>query len=276
MKKIIFILCSVFLFNACEEKPVVIPEFIPIQSGKVVLVEELTGVRCPNCPAGSERLASIESLYPDNIVVVGIHGTDLTKPLDISKYDFRNQDAIDLENFLKPYLGKPAAYFNRVFFEELAGDWGNSFNGQWLGYFERELEKPQVIELSITKSYNPSIRQLEVTVGALALEELNGEFKLTIMLTESNIVDAQDDQNIIIEDYVHKHILRDIITSFDGDQFADKLEKNKPVARTYVYTVPEDDSGLWVEENVEIVAFIANTEGESEEVLQAGKSYLMD
>ena len=30
----------------------------------------------------------------------------MTKPLAESKYDFRNQDAIDLENFLKPYLGK--------------------------------------------------------------------------------------------------------------------------------------------------------------------------
>lgn len=276
MKNILFLFGLLIFFSACEEKMVIIPEFVPIESGKVVLVEELTGVRCPNCPAGSARLASILSLYPDNMVVVGVHGTDLTKPLDESKFDFRNQDAIDLENFLKPYLGKPAAYFNRVFFDELEGDWGNSFNGQWEGYFERELEKPQVLELTITKTYDPLTRLLEITVGALALEDLNGEFKLTIMLTEGEIEDAQDDQNTIIEEYIHEHVLREIITNFDGDQFADKLEKNKPVAKTYTYTIPTDENGLWNDEHIEVVAFIANTEGSSEEVLQAAKTYLKD
>lgn len=276
MKNFSFLLCLVFLITACQETPVVIPEFEPIQSGRVVLVEELTGVRCPNCPAGSERLNSIETQYPNNIVIVGIHGTDLTKPLAESKYDFRNQDAIDLENFLKPYLGKPAAYFNRVFYDELQGDWGNSFNGQWQGYFERELEKPQTLELSITKSYDPETRVLDITVGALALEDLSGDFKVTIMLTENNIIDAQDDQNTIIDDYKHKHVLREIITNFDGDQFAVTLERNRPFTKSYTYTVPKDDTDLWNDDNMEVIAFIANTEGETEEVLQAALATLKD
>ena len=195
---------------------------------------------------------------------------------DVSKYDFRNDDNIDLENFLKPYLGKPAAYFNRIFFDELGGDFGNSFNGQWQGYLERELEKPQVLELTITKSYDPATRLLEITVGALALEDLNGEFKVTILLTESEIIDAQDDQNIVILDYEHNHVLREIITNFDGDQFADKLEKNKPIAKPYTFTIPDDDTGLWNEDHIEVVAFIANTEGDSEEILQAAQTHLKD
>jgi hypothetical protein len=276
MKNILFLFGLIIFFSACEEKMVVIPEFVPIQSGKVVLVEELTGVRCPNCPAGSERLASIMSLYPDNMITIGVHGTDLTKPLEESKYDFRNDDAIALENFLKPYLGKPAAYFNRVQFDELGGDWGNSFNGQWQGYLERELEKQQVMELTITKSYDPTTRLLEITVGALALEDLNGEFKVTIMLTESEIEDAQDDQNTIIEEYTHDHVLRKIITNFDGDQFADKLEKNIPFTKPYTYTVPVDETGLWNDDHIEVVAFIANAEGDSEEILQAAQTHLKD
>ena len=276
MKKIFFLFGLTLAFAACEEKPVVIPEFEPIESGRVVLVEELTGVRCPNCPAGSERLASMLTLYPDNMVVVGIHGTDLTKPLEESRFDFRNQDAIDLENFLKPYLGKPAAYFNRVFYDDLQGDWGNSFNGSWQNFFEREVIKEQTVELTITKSYDPETRELEVTVGALPLVDIPGECKLTIMLTESGIIDAQDDQNVIILEYEHKHVLREIITNFDGDFLANGLTRNTPVAKTYVYTVPEDDSGLWNDEHIEVVAFVANTEGTSEEVLQAAQTHLKD
>jgi hypothetical protein len=276
MKNLLYLLALIFMVSSCEEKMVVIPEFEAIETGKVVFVEELTGVRCPNCPAGSERLKSIQTLYPDNVVVVAIHGIDLAKPLDESRYDFRNDDAADLEIFLKEWLGKPSAYFNRVRFEELGEIWGNPANGQWQGYIERELEKEQVIDLSMTKSYNQETRELEITIGALPLVDLNGEFKVTIMLTESGIVDAQDDQNSIILDYVHNHVLMDVITNFDGDAFANALVKNQPVAKTYVYTIPDDGSGLWNVENLEIAAFVANTEGESEEILQGAYSLLLD
>ncbi len=276
MKNLLYLLAIIFMVSSCEEKMVVIPEFEAIETGKVVFVEELTGVRCPNCPAGSERLKSIQTLYPDNVVVVAIHGIDLAKPLDESRYDFRNDDAADLEIFLKEWLGKPSAYFNRVRFEELGEIWGNPASGQWQGYIERELEKEQVIDLSMTKSYNQETRELEITIGALPLVDLDGEFKVTIMLTESGIVDAQDDQNSIILDYVHNHVLMDVITNFDGDAFANALVKNQPVAKTYVYTIPDDGSGLWNVENLEIAAFVANTEGESEEILQGAYSLLLD
>ena len=278
MKNIIYLLAVVFLMISCEEKMVVIPEFEPIVSGKVVYVEELTGVMCPNCPAGSARLATIQGLYPENVVVVAIHGIDLAKPLEESKYDFRNEDGASLEIFLKDWLGKPSAYFDRERFEELdaEGLWGHPASGQWQSYVERELEKPQVMDVTITKSFDPVTRVLSVSVGALSLEDMSGEFKLSIMLTESGIIDAQDDQNEVIQDYEHNHVLRDVITKFDGDAFASELIKNQPVVKTYTYTVPDDGTGLWNPENMEIIAFIANTEGESEEVLQAAQEHLMD
>lgn len=278
MKNIIYLLVVVFLMVSCEEKMVVIPEFVSIDTGKVVYVEELTGVMCPNCPAGSARLESIQDLYPDNVVIVAIHGIDLAKPLDESQYDFRNEDAASLEVFLKDWLGKPSAYFNRERFEELdaEGLWGHPASGQWQSYVEQELEKQQVMDVSITKSFDPTTRVLDVTVEVIPFEDMVGEFKLSIMLTESRIIDAQDDQNQVIQDYEHNHVLRDVITRFDGDAFASQMTKGQLETKTYTYTVPEDDTDLWKPENMEIIAFIANAEGESEEVLQATQEYLMD
>ena len=276
MKNIFYLIVFFFIFSSCEEVPVVIPEFSFIESGKVILVEELTGIRCPNCPAGSARLAAIKGLFPDNMVLIAIHGIELTKPLNESKYDFRNQDAKDLEVFLKIFLGKPSAYFNRIKFEELGNTWGNPVSGQWQGYIERELQKEQLITLSITKDYDPEARQLTVTVAALPLETLFGEFKINLMLTESDIEDAQEDQQVIIEDYIHNHVLRKAITKFDGDFFTDKLIKNELQKKTYSFTLPVDEQGLWIPENIEIVAFISSTEGVSEEVLQAAEVKLID
>ena len=278
MKNIIYLLAVVFMMISCEEKMVIIPEFEPIETGKVVYVEELTGVKCPNCPAGSERLKTILSQYPDNVVVVAIHGIDLAKPLDVSKYDFRNEDAADLEIFLKEWLGKPSAYFDRVRFEELEAEglWGHPASGQWGTYVERELNKPQVMDVIITKNFDPATRVLEVTVGVLPFEDMSGEFKLSIVLTESKIIDAQLNVSVVEGEYVHNHVLRDVITNFDGDSFASQLTKNQPVTKTYTYTLPDDIPGLWVAENIEVAAFIANTEGESEVILQAAKAHLLD
>ena len=266
---------SVLLFIRCEEQPVVIPDFVPVESDKVVLVEELTGVKCPNCPAGAARLAAIAELYPKNMIAVGIHGIDLASPLSESKYDFRNQDAADLEVFLKPFLGKPSAYFNRIRFEELLGDWGNPFNGQWQGYIERELEKPLRLNVFLSHAYDAEARRININVTTEGLERIDGELKITVMITESHIIDAQDDQFTIIEDYEHNHVLRDIITKFDGDFLANSISTGELIERDYTFTIPESD-GTWVPENLEIVAFVAFTEGESEEVLQTSYANLVE
>jgi len=276
MKNIFILFSLLLLFSACEEQMVEIPKFMTPVTGKVVLVEELTGVSCPNCPAGSERLASMLQLYPDNMIVVGIHGGFLAEPLSNSKYDLRSDAGVFLDQFLKEYLGKPSAYFNRIKFETIPGVWGNPIPGQWAGIVDDLLEQPHQLEMSISKSYDPETRVLDITVGAVALEDLEGEFKLTIMLTESKIVDAQDDISVVIEEYEHNHVLRDIITNFEGDAFASKLDQDVAVTKKYTYTVPEDDSGLWNTDHIEIVAFVANTEGESEEVLQAVQEHLED
>ena len=276
MRNIVIALFVIVLFASCEEKMVIIPEFTPVESGRVILVEELTGVRCPNCPTGSERLKAVESLYPDNMVVVAVHGVDLAKPLDESAYDFRNEDAAAIENYLKPYLGKPAAYFNRVVFEDLLPDFGNSFSGGWQDYVERELEKEQQINLAINHEFDPITRELEITVNAIPLEDMQGEFKMNIMMTESHIIDAQDNQSTIELDYEHNHVLRDMITQFDGDFLTNELTESVLASKSYTYTVPTDEQGLWVPENLEIVAFISNTEGELKEVIQAAKAHLVE
>ena len=281
MKNILYLVVFTFILISCEEKMVVIPPIEIIETGKVIYVEDLTGVKCPNCPAASERLKSIQANYPDNMVVVGIHGINNASPLPESKYDFRVQDAVDLEVFLRDFLGKPSAYFNRVKFEELTAEniWGNPFIGSWEGYVEGELSKPQVMNVAITKTFDEVTRELDIIVRVSPLEDLNGEFKLTVLLTESDIEDAQEDQTTIIEDYIHDHVLMDVITKYDGDAFGSSFEKNVVQSRNYKYTIPTDVEGLeglFRPEHLEIVAFIANTEGESEEVLQAASVHVLD
>ena len=75
MKKFIFGILIIMSLSRCEEKMVIIPPYEPPTGNKVVLVEDLTGARCPNCPVGSAKLELLEEKYNHKIVIVGIHGS---------------------------------------------------------------------------------------------------------------------------------------------------------------------------------------------------------
>ena len=105
--QLLFCLLAAVLWSSCTEEGVMIPPFEEPDSKRVVLLEDLTGVQCPNCPKGAAAIEDILTKLPNNVVAVGVHGTFLTKPLPESKYDFRNPKSIALEEFLKPFWVSP-------------------------------------------------------------------------------------------------------------------------------------------------------------------------
>jgi len=268
---------SLLFLNACEEVPVVIPEFQSIDTRKVLLVEDLTGVDCPNCPSGAAILEAAAKRYEGNVIIVGIHGIQQATPLEgKSKYDFRNQFAIDLEEYLKPFIGKPAAHFNRIQYEEIEPFYGNAIRNTWDSYIENELLKPQVMDLEIDHTYDALTREIDITIRSASLTDLTGEFNLSIMLTEGHIVDYQKGETEIIPEYEHNHVLMDMITRFDGDFVTNSYAANQVVETSYTYTLPTSAQGLMIPENMEIIAAIANVEGDSKEVLQAATVHLVE
>ncbi len=250
--------------SSCTEEGVVIPPFEEPDSKRVVLLEDLTGVQCPNCPKGAAAIEDILTKLPNNVVAVGIHGNFLTKPLPESKYDFRNPKAIALEEFLKPFLGKPSALINRKYFQDelyTAVDAPEL----WQSYVEKELKAQHVMDLTLVKTYDAVSRQFSVTVNATPLIDESGTYKISLYVTESGIVDPQENQGTIIEDYEHNHVLRDMLTAATGDEFSSTLVKNKTITRTYVYTVPANFNDA----KMELVAMVSRANGDDKSVLQA-------
>lgn len=259
---VVFILCS-----ACTEKEIIIPPFEPIISDRVVLVEEVTGVRCPNCPTGSAKIESLLEQFPNQVIAVGIHGSFLTQPYSESKFDFRFEAARELENFLKPWEGKPAAFVNRKKFEDEPILSISEFD-LLSTYVAQELNEPHQIEISMSIDFDLDSRALEINLGIIPLADLNGEFRLSVMLTESHIIDRQANVGELIEAYEHNHVLRMMLTAFDGDSFNNSLVLGDLINQSFSVTLPEED-GSWIAENMEVVAFISNHENEDKEVLQA-------
>ncbi len=254
---------------------VTIPEFDPPDTEKVMLIEELTGVSCPNCPQGTLKLEELIEKYPDNVIGVSIHGEFLAEPLPQSRYDFRSELANDLEDYLKPIFGKPAASFNRVQQEDQT-EFAISSVDLWGQFVENELAKDQTMGLEIATDYNTSSRELNIEVEIEPLINFEGDIRISVMLTENHIIDAQKDVSVIIDDYEHNHMLRTMLTAFDGDGLTNKLTANEFFNTSFSYTIPDEDDGLWVAENMEIIVFVHEITPETKEIYQAAKAYIVE
>ena len=89
MKNIFLLFSIITLFCiACEEQIEPVPLFMDMdtevvdtmavdtmveQNMKKVLIEEFTGVRCVNCPEGSEKIETLLAIHGERLVAVSIH-----------------------------------------------------------------------------------------------------------------------------------------------------------------------------------------------------------
>jgi len=258
---------------SCTEKPIDIPDFVPPDSERVVLLEELTGVRCPNCPSGAAKVAELLQLYEGQVVAMAIHGEFDATPLNESKYDFRSDQARELEQYLYPFWGKPAAAINRVV--NTNGELGIIGIDTWAGYIEAELQKPHQLDLFLETDFDENTRELNIRVNSFPLADIQGTLHLSVAITESHIIDAQLNQTTVIPDYEHNHVFRIMLTDVKGNLLSNGLTKNELITSNYNFTLP-DDAELWVPENCRVVAFVTKIEGDRKEVLQAVQEKVMD
>ena len=252
------------LFSSCLEKEVIIPPLQIDDRGKTVLIEELTGVRCPNCPSANARLESIKFLYGENIVTVAIHGDLLTMPLAESSQDFRNRYASQLENNFRPFVGKPSIVINRKLFPSFSLI-ANPLQDQWQSLIESELQKEQT--LSITSDIEDTDNTITMNIGIIPVSDIQDNLWLHAMITESHIIDPQQDVTSIIPDYEHNHVLRHMITPIDGRYIGNQFDPNQ----IYNQSIALDKNEIqehWVLKNVSLIIFVTNSLNEVE---QAGQ-----
>jgi len=270
----IFLIPAATLILSCKEIPVTISDPVIPQSDKIVLIEELTGASCSNCPKGSATIDNILSRHKGRVVAVGVHGKFLSYPTTKSKYDFRNPKAKDLEAWFTGWQGKPTASVNRAV-DPSSGLIVQDNPDLWLAGVERELQKPHLMNILLDAGYNADTRQVDLEVAAIPLADLPGNYNISIYLTESEIVDAQADGTEIIQDFTFKHVLMDMLTKHSGDVLATNLEKNKIIKKSYSYTLPSNVPGLWNAQNMELVVMVSHSSPTDVSVLQAASVHVV-
>ncbi len=252
------VICSILL--GCTE---IIPPIHYIDPGggpgdqqaRRVLIEEFTGVQCVQCPEGAEEIANLIGIHGDRLVAVGIHAGHFAIPFPQSQHDFRSQDALQLYQLLGPVGFYPSAVINRRTF---AGENSRVLNkDKWAGYIAQELQKPAFAAIHIEPTWSISSREITAEIGIEFYQPLNDELYLTVLIMESNIVDAQLTPQTTIQnpdqDYVHKHVMRRAMTSAIGNIIGSEFTTGQVINRTFTQSIPVQ----WNESEISIVAFIS-------------------
>lgn len=257
------------MWSGCEEIP---PDIsFTCETDRVLLVEEFTGVKCVNCPAGTEKIEELSDQYPGQIVAVSIHAGFFSKPFDTSPEDFTTADGEAIDAWAGPATGWPAAMINRrVFTGESSRVLGLN---AWAGKIAQELCEEPIASVNINSSYDTASRQATIIVngGALSSDVVNEAVALTVMITESGINAPQTTPETSKDTtYIHKHVLRDVVTDVQGKDILTGSGTIPTYQETFNYTLPAH----WVPSNCHVVAFLHFKTGSNLRVLQAAEADL--
>lgn len=244
---------------------------------KKVLIEELTGASCTNCPTGTTMLKGFVTQHPNRIVVTALHTGFLTDKPFGALYYFPNDDADQLRlYFNEGDPGKPSAAFDRT-----KGVGGNSdgkyflnhggTGADWISTLNTRLAKTTPVNLHITSTLNALTQKIDVKTTIAFTEAFNEPLSLSLYVIEDSITDVQLDKTLgAIPNYSFNHVFRKLVTPVGGEGVLDSIP-NKTAGRVLVRNISFDPnltgSQTWNIDHCHLVGILHKT-GNSKEVLQ--------
>lgn len=247
---------------------------LPSDPVKNVLIEDISGVKCNNCPKAAEIAHKTQDKNgAGRVVVMTLHSKNyaaFTAPFEDSKDTFNTDEATQIvENlYIGNVLGLPTGGVDRKVFggetQSLISytTWETRVN-------EQLLEKPgALLELELIRKTG---RTVIVNVKSTFLEKNESPVHLSLFITESHIQSKQKmPDNTYNKDYEHNSILRKGITNYSGLKLADAFEVGRVFEKGFEIEIPEK----YTIENCSIVALLNKVEADNYEVLQCAEAHI--
>lgn len=242
------------MLYSCNEVPVTIPTYTEPPATTYpqrVLIEEYTGVRCQNCPAGAQALEELKSIHGDRLVVLSIHGGFFAQPTNLeNKLKLDNADGAELIKIFNEPLGYPSAMINRMVFNGQSSRFLGSTS--WAGYIDQEKNKTPSIGMDLEIQIDTILKKLNVQAEVIALTEpASDPLYLSIVLVETNIKDAQLGPTGVDTNYIHRHVMRAFVTGVQGNKINALTLNNKQE-----YNFSANYNPTWKRNDLSVIAFV--------------------
>lgn len=217
---------------------------------KNVLIEYVTGTWCGNCPCGHQTMNTISSQYPRTIIIAyHAFNSDPWK-------NFSGNEIVGLMGF----SSTPTASIDRN------NTVGNGNYAAWItGVQNRYSSLPESrVDINVvSKSFNESTRELSLTVNSTALQNLTGQYKITFVITEYNLIYEQNFYSNcgppgIVPDYVHNHVTRTIVNGAAGENLNSGNVWNAD--QTFTKSISTVLAQNWNASNCKIIAIVNKAE----------------
>ena len=170
----------------------------------VVLLEDYTGVKCPNCPAAAQIASSLQDQYGEHLIVMAVHPRGAQQLPAGGFPDFRTDDGNEWNNFFN-ISAYPTGTVNR---NAAIG------SGQWTSAVTDLIDNDAPVRLIVKTDYNDASRELKVSVHSKLLQDFDSDnLRLTVCMMEDNIIGKQlvptsVNPSGVIDDYTHRHVFR--------------------------------------------------------------------
>ena len=181
-------------------------------TGKTVLIKDFTGARCVNCPAAAEYAHNLQhQLGEDHIFIMSVHAGYLAQPLGQFP-DFLTDEGTAWYN---NHDSNPLFSVDHVALTD-----GNTLKVEQIDApVAAALEEEQAFEIVVTPQFEVTTRQLQVGVQTLALENLDGQFSITVCLVEDHIIGWQTIPGGVDKEYDFRNVFRGTLNGANGEEF---------------------------------------------------------
>ena len=264
----------VFLFSSCEELPPYIDftvpnetlidtsyidNNIPAPQDKMVLIEEFTGIACTWCPTGHQALYTLDSIYSGRLNIVSIHAGIYARP-DLINFN------IDLRTDAGDALGAmfnglpaafPSAVVDRVIF---TGDQDlyDSNTGSWETRVSERLSENVPVNITVSNvNYDSQTGEIGAFVRLHYTINVDSTHFLSVFILEDSILTPQLNQGTWEQDYVQKHVLRDMLSSYQGDALNESLVSGRVFEKEYKIALDSN----WNKDQCHILAVVHHKGG---------------
>ncbi len=186
-----------------------------VSNYKKTLLEDFTGMRCPNCPDGTIVAKNLLASYGNSLVVIAIHAGSLANPFGNYTADYRTE-AGDVWNGTGGFglISYPTGLINRTAYSPNTLKLDKT---AWSSVMTIAKNDPFVIQLKVKTGYDTVVGALNTDVTAIFKTAYTPNVHISIIVTEDGIVGKQDDKGIEIDDYEFEHMLRGAINSPWGE-----------------------------------------------------------
>lgn len=181
-------------------------------TGKTVLIKDFTGARCVNCPAAAEYAHNLQhQLGEDHIFIMSVHAGYLAQPLGQFP-DFLTDEGTAWYN---NHDSNPLFSVDHVALTD-----GNTLKVEQIDApVAAALEEEQTFEIVVTPQFDAATRQLQVGVQTVALNDLDGQFFITVCLVEDHIIGWQTIPGGVDKEYDFRNVFRGTLNGANGEEF---------------------------------------------------------